>query len=358
MDLQGSFDVLSTVIERYESSDRSVRDVEAVAGDGELVVELDVAVEFCSSAESAPVPRTATLSERGALRVEFDPPGLPDLPANLTQCVTANRQGVTVVDDRLVRTIELTIAPDRATDRTGVAAHTECGGSGQGTPDAERADGTGGDGAGDPGDEDESVDTNVPDRDRSEGRPAAVRDESVPPYEDVAYLERLYEDSDTFVEMSRRIDMDVSSETVRRYMIEAGVHSPTTYNGTAQTGDGSDTPAPQAETAESQTETVETHVSESGTDPRETLPDEQLVTDGAGLPADIQVTDVVDAVVGSTTVYEVHQHLGVDQTRTRDLLSQLNLLDLVMGRVADASQRQITEDVVATRLRESATAEH
>jgi hypothetical protein len=56
--------------------------------------------------------------------------------------------------------------------------------------------------------------------------PEAVRDESVPPFEDSGYLRCLYNSCETFAEMSEKIDMEVSSETVRRYMIDANIHSP------------------------------------------------------------------------------------------------------------------------------------
>ncbi|MFD1600426.1 hypothetical protein [Halobellus rarus] len=54
----------------------------------------------------------------------------------------------------------------------------------------------------------------------------AARDESVPPFEDTEYLQCLYDSCETFAEMSEKINMAVSDETVRRYMIDADIHSP------------------------------------------------------------------------------------------------------------------------------------
>jgi hypothetical protein len=54
----------------------------------------------------------------------------------------------------------------------------------------------------------------------------AVRDKSVPPFKDTDYLQCLYDSCETFSEMSEKIDMDVADETVRRYMIDANIHSP------------------------------------------------------------------------------------------------------------------------------------
>jgi len=277
-------------------------------------------------------PRAATLTEGGGLRVEFDAPDPPELPPGVESSVTTDTRDVSVADGRLVQTIELTVDPDAVTAEAGSDESPACRepSAGPATGDETARDGQPGDAL------------------------AAVRDESVPPYEDGPYLERLYETCDTFVEMSRRIDMDVSSETVRRYMIEAGVHSPTAYDGAGESGDDGG-PGPSADA------TVEGP--EDGTegrepDPTATLPDEQLVTDGAGLPSDLRVADIVDAVAGSTTVYEVHRRLDVDQARTRELLGELNLLDLVMGRVAHARDNRITEDDVAARLRDCATEKH
>ena len=57
---------------------------------------------------------------------------------------------------------------------------------------------------------------------------AAVRDDAIPPYKDTDYLQHLYDSCESFREMSERIDVDVSSSTVRRYMIDVGIHSPAT----------------------------------------------------------------------------------------------------------------------------------
>lgn len=47
--------------------------------------------------------------------------------------------------------------------------------------------------------------------------------------QELPHIRRLYEISETFDEMSDLIELDVSAETVRRYMIDAGIHSPESY---------------------------------------------------------------------------------------------------------------------------------
>ena len=135
--------------------------------------------------------------------------------------------------------------------------------------------------------------------------------------------------------MSRRIDMDVSAETVRRYMTEAGVHSPTSYEtaGGARAASGADDD------------------DGSGT---ASLPDEQLVADGIGLPEALTLHDVVDAVVDARTVHEVQREVGLEYDRTRQLLTQLNVLDLVVGRVSGDPDQRVTVEVVADRIRQCA----
>ncbi|WP_311172934.1 hypothetical protein [Halobellus ordinarius] len=242
-----------------------------------------------------------------------------------------------------------------------------------------------------------------------------VRDESVPPYEDTAYLRRLYETCETFAEMSDRIVMDVSAETVRRYTIEAGVHTPTSYetdeSDRSSDGDVTDGAAPDVQASESDEGLADTTTgaSTAGTDPDESmteavsdestpepdssetppepdpsetppepdpsettpepdpeestpgsaqgsdpLPDEQLLADGIGLPESLTLRDVADAVVDARTVYEVQRQLGLSGTRTRHLLQQLNILDLVLRRVSDDPERQVSYDTVAARIRQCA----
>ena len=216
---------------------------------------------------------------------------------------------------------------------------------------------------------------------------SAARDDSVPPYEDVEYLRCLYDVCETFAEMSERIEMDVSAETVRRYMIEAEVHSPTSYettgsnrssstashSGATLNAESSGDSTTDDDTADASTSTVEASPSGLGSDDgagappdagpsvsdgsqsdaeAESLPDDQLVADGIGLPEELTLHDVVDAVVDARTVHEVQRELGLEHGRTRQLLRQLNVLDLVLRRVSDDPERRVSFDDVAARIRQ------
>lgn len=315
MDLGTSFDVLSELIEEYESRGNSVERVETTtaAGDpGRLHATVDLRIPLCPAAgELSLTPEAATVTEDG-LSVEFD--ALVPTPEAADATVSADTQDARVANEDLLVTISLDVASAGDAEPT--------------SRQDDESDPTG------------RVDASAQEQasgarsDRA-AHLAAVRNDDLPPYEDTDYLQLLYDTCETFTEMSREIEMDVSSETVRRYMIEADIHTPASYD----TGrDADDT-------------TVSTgSVTENPID----IPDEQLVTDGAGLPADLQVSDIVEAVVDAMTVYEVQRDLGLDGPRTRELLSQLNLLDLVVHRVADAPEQDRSYEEVAARIRQSA----
>ena len=326
MGLQNSFDILSDIVDEYESRGRALRNVEAAAGDGSgdrLEATLEVPVSLCSAeadGDSTLTPETATLTEGGGLRVEFDTATLGTLPADVATGVSATEGAVSVDDDGLVLTVELTIDPgsDSTAPDHGTVERT-----------ADQSDESAVD-SGDDGD----GDTDGP----TETGPQSVRDDSVPPYEDTAYLRALYDACDTFTEMSREIGMEVSAETVRRYMIEAGVHDPDTYDTDSDGATGNSPPA-GATDAES--------------DPTAAMPDEQLVTDGIGMPEGVALEDVVEAVVDSSTTYEVQRTLGLERQETRDLLQELNLIGLVLHRISDDEQETSYEQAVA-RIRQCA----
>jgi hypothetical protein len=362
MDLQTSFDVLSRIVEQYESNGRSVRHVEATASEedeGTLHVTMDVPVSLCSASDgglhSEFTPEAATLTGDGGLQVEFSTPILATLPSTTAATISASNQAVRVADDAILLTVELIIDPiiDSIDSET---QHTAAGIELSGTLAAEENESS--------SDTDQST-TESRHGEEPTDEPAAVRDESVPPYEDTEYLQRLYDSCETFAEMSRKIEMEVTSETVRRYMIETDIHTPNSHN-TVIKGQA-DHPSETAEAPETEMDMdmdtdINTDMHTEMETPRptpsesmETTPSEQLVTDGIGLPEDLRIEDIMDAVVDSVTVYEVQRHLGLERRRTQELLEQLNLLDLVVHRIADNPDREVSVEEVATRIRQCAS---
>ena len=358
------FETLAQVIEHLDDDSRSVRRTEAAGsgGDGSLRATVTVAVGTPTDLEPADV------AVDDGLRVTLRAPAFPDpaevLPAGCPR-VSVDPTDARLDGDSLVVTLTVTIGDDggrnREADATGDEGSSTA--TSEGDPDDAAADeeNAGGDERNAGGDDPatEAGDTGA-------GGLAAVRDESVPAYDDTPYLRRLYETSETFAEMSRRIDMDVSAETVRRYMTEAGVHSPTSYEtaGGARAASGADDDDGTAAEAATDTESVDG--AEAAAEPvgrgRRTddgsgtasLPDEQLVADGIGLPEALTLHDVVDAVVDARTVHEVQREVGLEYDRTRQLLTQLNVLDLVVGRVSGDPDQRVTVEVVADRIRQCA----
>ncbi|AFZ71928.1 hypothetical protein [Natronobacterium gregoryi] len=157
----------------------------------------------------------------------------------------------------------------------------------------------------------------------------------VPPFRDPELLATVYDSCETFAEMSDAIEMDVTAETVRRYMIDYGIHEPERYD-----TDDIDAPSPPSGEA----------------DRLESTPDglsQVVLTDGLGLPAEVTVDGLVETVSRSNTIYEVERDVGLDRNETLDLLRRLNLLEFVVGRLSDGYDRNVGREDVIERLREA-----
>lgn len=377
MDLQTAFQTLGELVDRYGSDGRSVERVETTTvepRDGTLRAAVDLRIPFDALLVREPrrtgEPHEVTLSDDGSVEFFVSVPPLRALPSVETDGVSVTEEAVQLGDDHLRLTLEVAVETTDGQDRrTGSVEATA-------VPD-----------------ETPAADGGI------ENALAAERDESVPPYEDTEYLRSLYEVSDNFAEMSQRIVMDVSSETVRRYMIEAGIHEPKTYDTVEGDGgedtvegndDGDDTTTGREESSTDDGNDEETQSTETGsaagdendggeTDDRASQTDDrsdatpcdgaasprpsvvseksckrvvngQVAGERAGLPEGIRVEDVADAVVDSVTVYEVQQHLSLDRDQTRSLLADLDLLDLVSRQIS-ALDRTVSYGQVAERLR-------
>ncbi len=258
MGLHTTFTALAEVIDAYESRGRSIKTVEASPADtGDAVLDVTVAMPVSlrsgGGADEGLTPETASLTDSGDLEVTFSP-AATELPSTAGASLSTGDASATVTDDGLLLTVDLTIdatgAPDEAAsvdcgpdqaspaDATTVRAVNSSGTDGgtsladSAISDAESVS-EGGDGTRESPQSDGAA-TAAPqsggENDSESGPFAAVRDDSVPPYEDTDYLQALYDECDNFREIAEQIQMDVSSETVRRYMIEADIHVPNTYN--------------------------------------------------------------------------------------------------------------------------------
>ncbi|MEF8853290.1 MAG: hypothetical protein V5A44_09135 [Haloarculaceae archaeon] len=147
------------------------------------------------------------------------------------------------------------------------------------------------------------------------------QDREVPPFKDPDLLAAIYDSCDTFAEMAEELEMDVTAETVRRYMIDYDIHEPDTYRTGGATAASAD--------------------------------DQVVLSDGIGLPDDVTAEDLVETVERSNTIYEVKQDIDIERDDALEMLQDLNLLDLVVGRLATEGEREVTREDIVDRLREA-----
>jgi len=164
-------------------------------------------------------------------------------------------------------------------------------------------------------------------------------DRDVPPFEDAELLADIYDSCETFAEMADVIEMDITAETVRRYMIQHGIHEPNSYDtartNAEETGDDTDTPSPA---------------------PDADAPTSEVVTDGMGLPESVTIDDIVDAVDAANTIHEVGRAIGVERMDAFELLQEFDLLECVMGKLSTEADREVGRDEILDRIRRAADA--
>lgn len=234
-----------------------------------------------------------------------------------------------------------------------------------------------------------------------------------PAYKDPDALETVYDEFDTFPEMTRALGVDVTSETVRRYMVKHGIHAPDdsgdatdsiAADADARNGDAEAASDPTAPTDDatwggetdaataSATDGVSTPSDGTGTDPesdedataavdleagppsergssaggepeselesrsvaellQNTDPDdgEIILTDGGAIPQSLTVGELAKILEQSRTVREATQELGLGYELTRRILHELGLIELVTGRLA-SSYTEVPPKLVAQRL--------
>jgi len=223
-------------------------------------------------------------------------------------------------------------------------------------------------------------------------------DETVPAHRDPERLREAYATHDTFKEMTAALGVDVTPQTVRHHMIKHGIHEPAPNAGSLVAGEGqptaapgatagSDAPGSDAPSADDSEEapTAEGSDEADGTDEVEE-PDESDATEGAdraddGDTADLDaaedepvpslddvdlellgeqgvtVPEVREAIASSTTLYETCKRLDLDRDTATRILQELNLLDLVTGRLATTAEREVPETEIDARIRAAAVRE-
>lgn len=266
-------------------------------GGGAVTAEVELSVPTCCAEGGGVRLRGTDVNPDGTLGLELE---TTDAVVPSCQDVTVEQREATVDGDGTVRvTLSASVDVDRQ------AESGETGGT------TEVVDGL--------------AESNV----RSRGS----TDRDVPPFKDPDLLTEVYDSCETFAEMADRLDMDVTAETVRRYMIDYGIHEPNTYDTGSEGGSGGDPAADDSVTGGDEEQVV--------------------LSDGIGLPEGVTVETLVETVEQSNTIYEVKRDVGVGREDALDMLRELGLLDLVVGRLATEAERDITRADVVERLRDA-----
>ena len=199
-----------------------------------------------------------------------------------------------------------------------------------------------------------------------------------PAYRDPDRLAAVYDPEATFAEMTEELGVDVTAQTVRKYMIEHGIHDPAPRQSESEADpEGSESEAESSSGAQSdpsdamdESEALDTTQSEEIDEADGDAPtqsdrtdsdqgDAPTETDGSHparevvpptrLPDGVTIEELVEVLTRSRTVYEVQRGLDLDGKQTRSLLHRLNLIDLVTGRI-NKGDTPPTEEQVLNRL--------
>lgn len=164
-----------------------------------------------------------------------------------------------------------------------------------------------------------------------------------PAYKDPDTLQDVYERYDTFPKMTAALGVDVTSETVRRYMVKHGIHQPDDADGAEMTDEDDETDDSR------RIDSGDVSVAEALASADQDETEETLAADGLGVPKELTVAELAEIVTRSRTVHEAKQHLDIDYAHTRRLLSELDLIDFISGRLS-TSQDEVTAADVYARL--------
>jgi len=148
--------------------------------------------------------------------------------------------------------------------------------------------------------------------------------DDTPAFRNPELLQEVYESNDTFAEMAEVLEMDVTGETVRRYMIDYNIHQPNSYS---QSG------GPTADADGSGEEAI-------------------VLSDGIGLPDNVSVEALIETVNRSNTIHEVKEDLDMERKEAHEMLKELNLVSVVMGRLANDAGREMQREDIVEHLRE------
>lgn len=382
MTTRPAIDRLADIVERVEGDRTEVEDVALSRDDGEFVVDISLRLSPPpSTTDAAPHPAGAT--DGGTARANHDDDHvLPGTPAGPPfGSVPAHVAGRTPTGGAVHRSAVAARADgereEPATDHGDDVAAADADGDSTGSAD----DGAAG-----------AVECRVSgccetfDTDHAMKIHAAKAHDDADeraPHRDPEQLRAVYEDCDTFEEMTDALGVDVTPQTVRRNMMSMGIHDPD--EGDAGTGSGHvDDSSDEAETSAGSDDSgtaddaEPTDVSDSaraaagadagGARDADSRGGGGFAAEVAGegtpavppevedvLPSSVDGRALAAAVREADTLYDVQEAIDVERETARSLLDELGLLELVHGRVATKPDRDDRKDEVERRLRERAS---
>jgi hypothetical protein len=209
--------------------------------------------------------------------------------------------------------------------------------------------------------------------------------QNVPAYKDPDALQAAYEQYDTFPAMTDALDVDVTSETVRRHMVKYDIHDPDAATPAHALSRESEHKSSESE--RQRIDDSETAESDSGAQSNSASQSDRVtqsaVTDGGnaavadatraqaasdatsvvslladrptespgdfGLPDSLTVDGLTAAVNQSRTVHELASEIGVNQAAAREFLRSFDLINFVAHPLA-TDQVTVSSDEVRRRL--------
>lgn len=193
------------------------------------------------------------------------------------------------------------------------------------------------------------------------GSGRAASSETEPPpekaYRDPEQLQAVYDEYQTFEEMRDALGVDVTPQTVRRHMIKHGIHEVSSNPILEALRNHSSAPGDRPRRTDHQGEDEFDQLEGPRSTGDSSLEATDLKQYGTvaeyeqfELPKELSIEDIKDAVLASRTVYEAQQHIDLTREETRNILRDLDLLELVVGRVASSDIRDFSEAEVETRI--------
>lgn len=226
-------------------------------------------------------------------------------------------------------------------------------------------------------------------------------------YKDPEALRAVYEQHDTFPEMTEALDVEVTSETVRRHMVKYDIHDPSETaphpypqaavdSDKTNAEDESTSPASESASAGSGESSVDARSKESAdgdtgqndtSSTREDPPTQSAVTDGGSrtvgagptaepspfatrtvgdvvgddfavdagsVPESVTVGRLADVINGSRTVHELAETLGLSRGAAREFLQEFGLINFVAHPLA-TDQITVSPEEVVRRIDNATT---